>query len=134
MGTAEIEQMTQWLQQWYAFAPPPAAQTGMGAMMMPHMEHLTSLRGSAFDVAFLDMMLPHHMGAINDSLAAESRVSHPEVRTLAQNIVKAQEREVGLMQTWQAQWSTDSGSTRTSVSTLLVILLSSAAWTVLARF
>ncbi len=131
--TQEIEQMTQWLQQWYAFTPPPVNQTGMGAMMMPHMGHLSSLRGAAFDLAFLDMMLPHHMGAINDSLAAESRVAHPEVRTLAQDIVMAQQREVGLMQTWQAQWSTNSGSTRTRVSSLLVILLSSAAWMVLSR-
>jgi uncharacterized protein (DUF305 family) len=130
----ELSQMTQWLQQWYAFSPPPANQTGMGAMMLADVQQLSTLRGLAFDLAFLDMMLPHHMGAINSSLAAQSRVAHTEVRTLAQNIIAAQQREVGLMQAWQTQWtSTPNSAAGVRSNPLAFLLLSSAACWILAQ-
>jgi len=129
----ELTQMMQWLKQWYAFVPPPANQTGMGAMMMTDIQHLSTMRGLAFDLMFLDMMLPHHMGAINSSVAAQTRVAHPEVRTLAQNIIGAQRREVSQMRMWQMQWSeptTNSavGARVSSVTTLLLLLLATVCW------
>jgi uncharacterized protein (DUF305 family) len=130
----ELAQMTQWLQEWYAFSPPPANQTGMGAMMLASMDHLSTMRGIDFDLAFLGMMLPHHMGAINSSLAAQSRVAHPEVRTLAQNIIEAQQREVGLMQAWQTQWTSEKNSAvGVRANPLVLFLLSSVPCWILVQ-
>lgn len=47
------------------------------------------------DVAFMRAMIPHHSIAINN--AEKARLSHPRVRQLADEIIKAQVREIEQM-------------------------------------
>lgn len=50
-----------------------------------------------FDRAFVEMMIPHHEGAIAMARAELAKGTDPELRDLAQRIVTAQEREVRFM-------------------------------------
>jgi uncharacterized protein (DUF305 family) len=76
-------------------------------MMMSgdEMKKMEAMNGKDFDVHFLDMMSPHHAGAITMSKAALQKAEHPEIKTLAQNIIKAQETEIKQMAAWKAKWS-----------------------------
>lgn len=50
-----------------------------------------------FDEAFLQMMIPHHEGAITMAEAELERGGDPELRTLAEQIIETQEREIEAM-------------------------------------
>lgn len=50
-----------------------------------------------FDRAFLEMMIPHHVGAIEMAKAELAKGQDPELKALAQRIVDAQEREIDQM-------------------------------------
>jgi uncharacterized protein (DUF305 family) len=50
-----------------------------------------------FDDAFLEAMIPHHVGAIAMARAELAEGEDPELRDLARAIVDAQDREVDAM-------------------------------------
>lgn len=47
-----------------------------------------------FDRAFLEMMLPHHVGAVEMAKAELAKGADPELKQLAEEIIAAQEREI----------------------------------------
>lgn len=53
---------------------------------------------------FIHGMVPHHQEAVTSSEELLSVVVDPDVRTLASNIIRAQEAEITEMKTWYAQW------------------------------
>lgn len=57
-----------------------------------------------FDRDFLEMMIPHHEGAIRMSNRAISGGSDPEVKRLARSIVKSQQAEIDQMKRWLKAW------------------------------
>ncbi|NYI99354.1 uncharacterized protein (DUF305 family) [Nocardioides thalensis] len=57
------------------------------------------------DVAFMQMMIPHHAQALAMSKLAPSRASSPEVKAMARRILAAQRPEIITM----AAWLTDRG-------------------------
>ncbi|GAC1653298.1 MAG: DUF305 domain-containing protein [Herpetosiphon sp.] len=97
--TQEIDQMIAWRKQWY----PNLSPTGGMNMTMGDMQ-VSKESSQPFDQRFLTAMTNHHQGAISMAKEAQSKATHPELKRLATNIVKAQESEVGQMQRWQRSW------------------------------
>jgi uncharacterized protein (DUF305 family) len=124
----EIDQMSGWLRAWDAPVPDteapgtggmsgmahgdasqnskPGMSDGSGAMpgMMSQqqMHQLGQANGAAFDTMFLQMMIGHHQGAVTMSQTELADGENPDAKTLAQNIITAQQREITEMQTMLA--------------------------------
>ncbi len=82
----------------------PTAPAGMdhGAMQP------TAMAGTApYDAQFIDSMIMHHQGAIDMANQALKEAEKPEIKTLAENIVKAQQSEIAQMQDWRKAWYPD---------------------------
>jgi uncharacterized protein (DUF305 family) len=76
---------------------PPAMNMhmpGMAEGMSMDMSHMTHMSGNELDVMFIDMMTPHHQGALAMAEDALAKAEHPEVKQFAQAIIDAQTREI----------------------------------------
>jgi uncharacterized protein (DUF305 family) len=104
----EINQMKEWRDKWYAGRPEamnmemPGMTDSMKGMDMTKMNSST---GNNFDLLFIDMMTPHHQGAVLMGREALQKAEHPEIKRLAQQIITSQEAEIKKMQAWKAEWS-----------------------------
>jgi uncharacterized protein (DUF305 family) len=58
-----------------------------------------SSMGNATDAAFIADMTAHHQGAIDMAKRAQKKAERPEIKTLADDIVAAQEGEISVMKT-----------------------------------
>ena len=65
---------------------------------------LKGLKGDEFDKQFISEMITHHEGAVDMAELALTNAKHQEVKTMAQNIISAQTKEIDEMQTWQKDW------------------------------
>lgn len=104
----ESDQMKAWRDQWYpgAALAENMEMPGMAASMNMDMGMMKTMgAGHDYDVMFIDMMVPHHEGALVMSREALTRAEHPEVKTLAQQIIDAQTREIEQMKKWKASGS-----------------------------
>ncbi|HWW75905.1 MAG TPA: DUF305 domain-containing protein [Pyrinomonadaceae bacterium] len=113
----EIAQMKGWRDQWYA-GKPEAMNMEMPGMMDSmkgmDMKGVEAAAGNAFDLMFIDMMTPHHRGAVEMAREALTRAEHPEIKKLARQIIDAQEKEIAQMDKWKSAWGgakTDSAKT-----------------------
>jgi uncharacterized protein (DUF305 family) len=107
----EIAQMKDWREKWYAGKPMamnmemPGMMDSMKMMMGDGMKKMEAMSGKDFDIHFLDMMTPHHQGAVTMGREALQKAEHSEIKTLANQIIKAQEAEIKQMADWKAKWS-----------------------------
>jgi uncharacterized protein (DUF305 family) len=58
----------------------------------------------SMDQHFIEMMIPHHDGAIAMADLALSRAKRPEIKALARSIKDSQTRENNQMRAWYRQW------------------------------
>ncbi len=72
---------------------------GSGGMAMP-----TTDPKAPFDQQFIDMMVPHHMAAVEMAKIAQTRAEHPEIKTLANAIIASQDTEIGQMKGYRKAW------------------------------
>jgi uncharacterized protein (DUF305 family) len=56
------------------------------------------------DRHFIEMMIPHHQGAITMAQLAPSRARHPDIKKLAASIIQDQTREINQMRAWYKTW------------------------------
>jgi uncharacterized protein (DUF305 family) len=57
-----------------------------------------------FDRVFIDMMIPHHEGALVMAKALIERGEQPELRAMARRMIEAQAREIAQMRRWRKAW------------------------------
>jgi uncharacterized protein (DUF305 family) len=72
-------------------------------MMSMDMDALKT--ASDFDKEFVRQMVPHHQMAVMMAQMASTRATRPEIRTLAQSIIKSQNAEIMQMKGWQQAWN-----------------------------
>ena len=56
------------------------------------------------DRMFIEEMIPHHQDAVDMGEMALVKAEHPELRRLAENIIRDQTREINLMRGWYRTW------------------------------
>ena len=80
----------------------PATVGYEAAMKKMHKDMMIKYTGNA-DVDFVRGMIPHHQGAIDMAKVVIANGKDPEIRKLAEGVVKAQEAEIKEMQDWLAK-------------------------------
>lgn len=74
-------------------APPASSATAAGSTV-----------GSEADIAFAQLMIPHHQQAIEMAALAAFNATSPEVKALAVQIEAAQDPEIQTMTQWLTTW------------------------------
>lgn len=114
----EIQEMRTWYKRWYGTDVPAATMAGMGMMgtgqgvgmsmlqdrMGMEMDEAALKQASDFDQEFIRQMIPHHRMAVMMAQMVLNSATHPEVRSLAQSIIKTQLAEINQMQQWYQTW------------------------------
>lgn len=119
----EIAQMTGWLEDWNTPATDATKDHSMPGMdhsmpgtdaSMPGMDHggmmtaeqmtqLDESTGAAFDQAWLEMMIEHHVGAVDSSEKILTSGQSAQVKELAQSIIDGQQAEIDQMKAMLGQ-------------------------------
>lgn len=105
----EIDQLTQWLQEWGAEVPQGSADHAAmghgdpssdmaGMMTAADMTMLGNSSGADFDQMFLTMMIEHHQGAVEMAKTQVANGENPAAITMAEQIISSQEAEIEQMQ------------------------------------
>lgn len=77
----------------------PSSLAFHGINMKMHGAMDIAYTGNA-DADFVKGMIPHHAGAVDMAKTVLAFGKDPEIRKLAEEIIKAQESEIALMQAW----------------------------------
>jgi uncharacterized protein (DUF305 family) len=122
--TSEIGQMRTWYKTWYKTDVPVVSATMMkrhldmtgmhqgagmkgmhqgGMIMKIDLEGLKS--SSDFDRDFIRQMIPHYQMAVQMAQMLLKHTTRPEMRDLAESMIKSQTAEITQMQQWEQTWS-----------------------------
>lgn len=93
----EIQTMHSWLTSWGAPAGAGMDHGMPGMMSETDMTSLRAATGTDFDRQWLTMMIAHHEGAVTMAQDVLSSTQNADVRTLADAIITAQQREIATM-------------------------------------
>ena len=76
---------------------------GWGSESTPCCDPAPEAMGT-IDRHFMEQMIPHHEDAVAMAELALSRAEHPELKQLAETIIRDQTREIEQMRTWYRSW------------------------------
>lgn len=77
---------------------------GMDMSMNEMSGSLKDKTGDEFDKAFISQMIDHHQGAIDMANLAKVNAKHDEIKSLAEDIITAQTKEIRMMREWGVTW------------------------------
>ncbi len=98
----DIARLAAWRQQWYPNAADAHNMQLPGAASMNmDMSHMQTSSGHAFDMMFVDMMIPHHKGALEMSRDALQKAQRQELKDFAQETIDKQEKEIAELEAWK---------------------------------
>ena len=98
----DIERLATWRQQWYANAADAHNMQLPGAPAMNmDMSHMQTSSGHDFDMMFVDMMIPHHKGALDMSRDALQKARRQELKDFARETIDKQEKEIAELEAWK---------------------------------
>ena len=80
----------------------PGSEALVEANVVMHEAMAIEMTGDV-DVDFMRAMIPHHEGAVAMAKIVIESGKDPEVRKLAEEVVKAQEAEIAFMKAWLEQ-------------------------------
>jgi hypothetical protein len=80
-------------------AADPATTAYMAASERMHRDMAIEFTGNP-DVDFARAMIPHHQGAIDMARAVLDHGQDPEIRALAEGIIRAQASEIAVLRAW----------------------------------
>ena len=92
---------------------PATSTTGHDMSAMHHdtsmtMDDMTNMlkgkTGDEFDRAFLEGMIEHHQGAVDMANEAKKNAKHDEIKSMADDIIETQTKEITDMKEWQTTW------------------------------
>ncbi|HZD81220.1 MAG TPA: DUF305 domain-containing protein [Actinomycetota bacterium] len=106
---AEIRLMADWWATWFGGEVQPLSSTERDAMpgmpLRTDVDRLARMDGRSFDHRFLELMVPHHLGAIRMSERKLSEPGDVRLRLLARNIRHSQLRQIDRMES--SRWIED---------------------------
>jgi uncharacterized protein (DUF305 family) len=103
----EIDRLGEWRRLWYPNAPDSSSMQLPGASSMNmDMSHMQTTSGHAFDMMFVDMMIPHHKGAIEMSRDALQKAQHQELKDFARETIAKQGKEIAELEAWKKSMGT----------------------------
>lgn len=108
----EIVDMRAWYREWFGTEVPDGGgmMHGMGGQMQ--MEGMVGdmdrlMTTPDFDKEFLSQMIVHHEMAVMMGQMLARGTDRGEMKTLADNIITSQTREIEMMRSWLAEWYTE---------------------------
>ena len=72
----------------------------MNEMMVKHLGE----RDEEYDLRFIDMMIPHHEGAVLMAKHALEHSDRAELKEMAKKMIKEQEKEIEQLKKWRKEW------------------------------
>lgn len=107
--TKEINDMRTWYKAWFGTEVPEGGGMmhgmGGGIYMEGAVGDLDRLMAAAdFDQEFLSQMIVHHEMAVMMGRMLLSGTTRAEMKTLADNIITSQTREIEMMRSWLRAW------------------------------
>jgi uncharacterized protein (DUF305 family) len=84
--------------------PSPSDDQAMLALAQRYATALSGLHGPVLEQTFLGNMISHHAAAVAMAQLELARGTHPQAKTLAQQIITDQDSEITEMTTWLQQW------------------------------
>lgn len=85
-------------------APDTKASLETTAAMKEQEAKFRTYAGNDYDRYYIANMIGHHEGAVDMAEVALTNARHPELKTLANNIISAQNKEIATMLEWQKAW------------------------------
>ncbi|HBL12629.1 MAG TPA: DUF305 domain-containing protein [Cyanobacteria bacterium UBA11162] len=80
------------------------SQTSQSDPHHPQHSQMGMMNHQQMDQHFIEMMIPHHQGAIDMADLALTKAKRPEIKKLAEAIKKDQNREIEEMKSWYKEW------------------------------